>query len=1061
MFIKKCSFVFLLSIASAASAQNAQLTGLVKDPSGACIARATVTLANQDTGAVSTAKTNAVGFYNFSSVIAGRYAVKAEAKSFAKTMVDGLRVETSGDQRLDIELSVPRGSETITVQAGSVNMNTEDASVSTVVNQALIGELPLNGRSLDTLFLLTPGVVPSGTQNGGGQYSVNGQRSSGNQLTVDGASGNVFLSSTFAGSPVTGSGQTGVAGSTYATSASGGTNGLLPVDAIEEYRMETSTYSAEYGRSPGGQIQMRTRGGTNTFHGSVFEYFRNQVMDATDWFVKYNGLKQSPLRMNDFGGTVGGTIFKNKLFFFVAHETLDLDQPNSTKASVPSAFALQSASATFAPLIAAFPKGNGGTAATSKNPQYTDIYNAAYATKIIDHSTSARFDANLPGGYKAFFRFNLAPSSSTNTLWDSSNSSLGLNTYTGGVTKSFTSSLLNELTANYSTNHTAFSYKLLPIDGGDPSGLNQFCSTEAYSPGGSSSRCTFTGVRGWTGINLGVPQAGDVSQWNVIDKLHWTMGRHSLTFGTDFRRLLTSFAPYTNDTVYLGFFNSPTVISGTAFDEAATQTATFNKLSFPVDNLSLFAQDAWHITSRLTVNYGLRWEYNPPVSDGNGGPLALIGSSTNLSSLVPAPTGTPLYRAEHGAFAPRLGFAYQLQNRQGFATVLRAGAGIFYDTGQAATTLGSVSNSYPYVITASASNVPFSQINFKSLQQSAPAQTLPQDTLYAVDPHLTLPYTGQWNLAVEQQLFGNTSVSATYLGADGEKLGSTIAAQGLTPSLVTPTDGELFLLTNRGRSNYQALQLQATVRAASGIDALVAYTYSHNLDNGTSDFSGPSANVTDYWGNADNDIRHVFSAGMSLRPKGMSESKLLKVVSTGWVVNTFIRLQTATPLSVFATIYTVDNSNQGFADRVPGVPVYKHGPSTGVCAVTESCIPGGVQLNPAAFADPPRDPVTLALLRDGDSGRNAYRLFGLHEFDLSTGRKFAVTERVGFEFKAEAFNILNTPTFANVQTGLDFNTNFGQAQNTYSAFTGGNGGQNSTFQLGGARNIQLTGRLTF
>ncbi len=174
-----------------------------------------------------------------------------------------------------------------------------------------------------TLFELSPGTMlnAGGTPNNGGGFSVDGQRPTANYLTIDGASGNAYTTLN--------TGNQNATGATIATSASGGTNGILPIDAIEEYRMDTSTYTAENGRTPGGQIQVRTRSGTNEFHGTLFEDFRNQVLDATDWFVKYNHLKQSQLRMNDFGGTLGGPALKNKMFFFVAHDTLLLNQPNT------------------------------------------------------------------------------------------------------------------------------------------------------------------------------------------------------------------------------------------------------------------------------------------------------------------------------------------------------------------------------------------------------------------------------------------------------------------------------------------------------------------------------------------------------------------------------------------------------------------------------------------------------------------------------------------------------------------------------------------------------------
>jgi len=1047
--VKKLLLLLLLA-PPAAFAQNAQLTGIVKDPSGAAIRKATVTLTNQGTGATSTSTTNEAGFYTFASAAAGTYIVSAEAKGFSNTRVENVRLETNGDQRLDIEVKIEHSSQTVTVQASTVNMNTDNASVSTVVDQALISELPLNGRSLDTLFLLTPGIVPSGTQNAGGQYSVNGQRSSGNNLTIDGASGNVYEN------PVA-TNQRGQAGSTYAVSASGGTNGLLPVDAIEEYRIQTSTYSAEFGRSPGGQIQIRTRGGTNQFHGSAFEYFRNQVMDATDWFVKYNGLTQASLRMNDFGGTFGGPVLRNRLFVFASHETLFLDQPNNSSYGVPSAYARQIASSTFAPFIAAYPNGNGGTATTAKYPSYTDTYNTEFGVQVVDHSTSVRLDADLPHGYKGFFRFSIAPSASSLPAWYSNRQAINLNAYTLGLTKNISASMLNNATFNITTNNGRFGYSIHPVDGADPSGFNQFCSANAT--GIKPIQCGVTGLNGWGNLTGGTVNSGDLNQFNLVDTFRWHIGNHSLALGADFRHLSTTILPSTTNSIYIGYTSGPSALTGSILDEVYT-SSTNNSQTLTLDNLSLFAQDDWHVNNRLTINYGIRWEYNPPISDGHGGPLAITGDPNNFGSLQAAPSGTPLYKTTHTNFAPRLGAAYQLRQDSHFATVLRIGAGVFYDTGQAATTVGSIANSYPYTINASQLGVPMAQLNFQALQQNAAQLKLPVSTLYVVSPNLTLPYVSEWNVALEQQMFGQSSVSVTYLGASGENLASTKNAIGISPALIKTT-GHLYLLTNEGIANYQALQLQATIRTKQ-LDGVLAYTYGHNIDNGSSDFTSSLAYAKNYRSNADDDVRHVFSEGLSFKPTGLREQPVLHSITSGWVLNAFTHLQTASPLSVMVSYVgnlppTERSTIAGFADRVSGVPVYLH-QSIGS---SSKAIPGGIELNPAAFTTPPTDS-SGNLLRDGDSGRNNYRLFGLNEFDLSAGRRFPVTDRIGFEFKVEAFNVLNTPNFANVDTTLG-QVNFGQGQNTAAGYNGiaGGGGLNTVFQSGGPRNLQLTARLSF
>ncbi len=268
---------------------------------------------------------------------------------------------------------------------------------------------------------------------------MNGQRPTANYLSIDGASENIQ------GGP----GQT-LTGAGIPSSASGGTNGLLPIDAIEEYRMQTSTYSAAYGRTPGGQIEVRTRSGTNEFHGSLFEDFRNQVMDATDWFVKYDALKQPVLQMNDFGGTFGGPIMKDRLFIFVAHETLLMNQPKTYSTEVPNSLTLKNTPSPFKSFLAAYPLGDDSAPA---GDGLSDLYEDSYRNIIADHTTSLRIDTHLPKQNKLFFRFNLAPSSLDSRLFNYTNANINLATYTVGFASQLSPRLSNELTANFSTNN--------------------------------------------------------------------------------------------------------------------------------------------------------------------------------------------------------------------------------------------------------------------------------------------------------------------------------------------------------------------------------------------------------------------------------------------------------------------------------------------------------------------------------------------------------------------------------------------------------------------------------
>src|SRR6202041_1052703 len=256
---------------------------------------------------------------------------------------------------LAINFTLPLGaaSETITVEGGAPLMNTESGSVSTVVDRQFAENLPMNGRSFQTLIQLTPGVVLTPNNEGAeGQFSVNGQRAASNYWMVDGVSANIGTGANFnAGN--------GVGGALGSFSVLGGTNSLVSIDAMQEFRIQTSSYAPEFGRTPGGQISIVTRSGSNDFHGTLFDYFRNNALDAKDWFTNFNGLPKPEERQNDFGGVLGGPVRKNKTFFFFSYEGLRLRQPSAQETSVPDAASRLQAPASMQPFLNAFPMPNG------------------------------------------------------------------------------------------------------------------------------------------------------------------------------------------------------------------------------------------------------------------------------------------------------------------------------------------------------------------------------------------------------------------------------------------------------------------------------------------------------------------------------------------------------------------------------------------------------------------------------------------------------------------------------------------------------------------------------
>jgi Carboxypeptidase regulatory-like domain len=362
-----------------AQSTNAGLTGRVTDLSKGLIADAKVAAINTATNFHYEATTNTSGEYYLTNLPPGPYRIEIEKPGFKKSIKPDVILHVHDALAIDFEMTVGDVTESITVEAGLLPVDAASATVSTVIDHTLIDNFPLNGRSFQTLIQLTPGVVLTATAfSDQGQFSVNGQRADANYFTVDGVSANFGVTGYI---PLVQS----AGGSLPALSALGGTNSLVSVDAMQEFRIHTSSFAPEFGRTPGGQISIVTRSGTNSFHGTLFEYFRNSVLDANDWFVNFKHLPKPQDRQNDFGGVVGGPIFRDKTFFFFSYEGLRLHQPLTQETVVPdftSRLQAQMTLSAILPYLNAYPIANGkelgaGLAqfdASYSNPSSLDAY---------------------------------------------------------------------------------------------------------------------------------------------------------------------------------------------------------------------------------------------------------------------------------------------------------------------------------------------------------------------------------------------------------------------------------------------------------------------------------------------------------------------------------------------------------------------------------------------------------------------------------------------------------------------------------------------------------------
>ena len=1023
-------------------AQNTQLSGRILDPSGAMVPKAVVTVVDEEKGLGRITLSNSQGLYVVASLQPSRYKVSASAKGFRTTARTGVTVEVGQNAVLDFTLEVGETKEVVTVVGAAEAANVTDGSVSTVVGRRFVENMPLNGRSFQSLIQLTPGSVFVKVDTNplaGGQFSINGQRANANYFTVDGVSANYNTSTGFGSF----SGQSS-AGALPALTALGGPNSLVSIDALQEFQIQTSSYSPEYGRMPGGQVSLITRAGTNGFHGDLFEYFRNDVLDATDWFANYNGLPKARERQNDFGGVLGGPVIKDKTFFFFSYEGLRLRQPVTGIESVPdlnfrkAVAAVNPAEAT---LINTFPLPNGPELA----PNLAQFSNTVSSPATLD-TTSIRIDHSVTNNLKLFGHYTHAPSylgAFTTNFTNIRKNTFYNNAVTLGLTWVVSPTKTNEIRANYSQSRaTALGQALsqggavVPPD--STTGLfeppwspgNYEVIFYSYDPPTASS-----GAIVGAGFVLGTGNDNWNRQVNVADTFSWVVGAHQLKFGYDYRWI----SPILNRAG--GNFNTDYFDLTNPGNLYMVQLSRGGAETVPVfHNYSAYAQDTWKATPRLTLTYGLRWDANPaPGVRGGTYPSVLQGLGTG-GPVTLEPKGTPLYHSQWANFAPRVGAAYRLRRTAGHETIVRGGFGMFYDTGAGVIAIP-FDHIYPYFSAIVYNNAPFPLTPAQA--PPIPGVTPPQQ-FWAADPNLKLPYTLQWNAAVQQSLGANQSLTVSYIGSVGRRLLrlSEYSAQIVGFSSLIPS----YLQNNQSYSNYNALQAQFQRRLSKGLQGLLSYTWSHSLDVSSGDdvngLPPQFVNLKVEYGASDFDVRHVLTGALTYDiPGGASHGPALNALTKGWALDLKESFRTAFPINVTATTLFGNLSFSNHANLVPGVPEVLYG----------SQYPGGKEANKAAFAAAP--PNVL-----GDFPRNSLRGFHASQLDLAVRRQFPLwSERLRLQFRFEFFNIFNHPNFADYGGSIT-TTNWFVSQKTLAT---GLGGVSALYQMGGPRSGQVSVKFLF
>jgi hypothetical protein len=666
-------------------------------------------------------------------------------------------------------------------------------------------------------------------------------------------------------------------------------------------------------------------------------------------------------------------------------------------------------------------------------------FNAGFSNPSSLDAYSIRIDHSLGPKLNFFGTYNYSPSSldqrgpvfSSGRVLSVTNSlSSTVHTGTAGFTQMISPEISNEVRANYSNHRVDIKFVMDDFGGAEP-----LPDSFLFPSGITSDNGTFLFIILGVGQYVQGKQGTDEQrQVNLIDNLSVTKGSHQMKFGVDYRWL----APFSSPAAYhqfAAFSGVSGALSGTAL---LAQSSSFQTNALLSQNLSLFGQDTWKITPRLRVTYGLRWDINPALRGKNrdNDPFTVVGLN-NPATIALAPRGTPLYETTYGNIAPRIGLAYQLDGIRNWGAVLRAGFGVFYDLGQGS--LGGVSSFFPYIADKNFSSSPF-PLNAQDAAPPALTTNPPVGQMLVADPHLKLPRSYQWNVAFEQSIGNNQTLSATYVGATGRELLRVTNLFNVNPNF------EFIALTdNSATSDYHALQLKFQRRLSRGLQALASYSWSHSIDIASTDAIATNVNtpgqITDAnidRGNSNFDIRHAFTAGITYE---------LPSVLRGWSIDSFIFARSAPPVNVVGGSFFAAGTQLAPRPNLnPGVPLEIHG----------SQFPGGKIFNRAAFTAAPAG-------TQGNFGRNVLRGFGAWQADVGVQRQFRLTERLGLRFRAEFFNIFNHPNFGS-PTNVLTSPLFGRSTQTLAnslGSGGANGGLNPLYQIGGPRSIQFAFKLQF
>ena len=1014
---------FLLPAVAAAQTHRAALRGTLYDANRAAVPGATLRLTNLGTGENRSTESGVSGEYAFSSLPAGLYQLQIQKTGF-REQSHKLELFVNEDRRYDISLDLGLV-EVVTVDSTfEAPLKRDSASLGSVIENSQITGLPLDGRNFYELSLLVPGAVPpaqgsAGSVRGDFAFSVNGAREDANNFLLDGV---------------------------YNLDPKLNTFGVRPsIDAIREFEMLSSTYDASFGRNPGAQVNVILNSGSNDFHGTLFEFHRNAALDARNFFAPDTEPKPKYIR-NQFGGALGGPINRDRTFFFFDYEGTRSREGITRITNVPTA---QERVGNFSQSVFGVPTNpftgmpfeNGiipdffinpvGRAIAALYPlpnRNVPFQNFVSSPTLHDDNDSfdARVDHHLTSRAQLTFRYSFGERDLFEPFTGPSFSLVpGFGDSVNRRSQNGMSALTLVLTPNLvNESRVAFSRVAASVNQ-EASVLNSDVGLPTISPRERDLGLSFITITGFSplGDEGNNPQNSVTNVYQFLNNSSYVHGKHLFKFGADLRfsqqnafrdvesRGRLQFSPFFQLTgnalgdLLLGF---PLLTTVARVD---------NPQQIRTESYNFFINDSYRVTQQLTLNAGLRYEYNSPPVDAED--RANVFDTVTRSLVRVGTNGVPRsgFEADKNNFAPRVGLAWSL----GEKTVLRGGYGIYYDQSPLAPAEALYFNS-PFFDNNIFFSLPGLPLTLNDPFPSFFPLPLPDSTL-AIQRDLRTGYMQHWNFNVERQLGSRSVLEVAYVGSKGTKLLTARDINQPQPSVLPPglpfvprpdpRFDDVNLLESRANSNYNALQARFQQRLSHGFSALASYTWSKSIDNASNFFSSAgdpnfpqnSYNVSAERGRSNFDVRQRLSVSyMYALPFGkgrayFADNGWLSTVLSGWETYGIVTLQSGRPFTV-ALLSELDNSGTGRS--ILGFGANDRPNLVGNPDVSD---PSTLQwFNTAAFAFPA--PGTF-----GNAGRNILDGPGFQNVNASLLKNTRLTERVNLQFRAEAFNLFNHPNF--------------------------------------------------